>query len=116
MTLSRHWGPPHPCRSSDQGRRRDVRRGTVAVGRSLLPMRCWPSRLVDGNETEHKRREGTMQRLRPKRGDAPRPAPPPPPPGPPHLLFPPHVGPSSRPPRPPHAPMPAAPPRRAPPP
>src|SRR5260370_28884180 len=74
MTLSRHWGPPHPCRSSDQGRRRDVRRGTVAVGRSLLPMRCWPSRLVDGNETEHKRREVTMQRLRRRRGDDPGPA------------------------------------------
>src|SRR5438046_3455071 len=27
MTLSRYWDPPHPCRSSDQGRRRDVRRG-----------------------------------------------------------------------------------------
>src|SRR5260370_19926826 len=80
MTLSRHWDPPHPCRSSDQGRRRDVRRGTVAVGRSLLPMRCWPSRLVDGNETEHKRREVTMQRLPRRRGDERRPAPPQPPP------------------------------------
>jgi Flp pilus assembly protein TadG len=32
-------------------------------------MPCWPSRFFGGNETEHKRREVTMQRLRRSRGD-----------------------------------------------